>query len=240
MQNSLQVFQNKQFGQMRGYVDSGVVYLNLGDVARGLGFIKAGGTISVRTINRLLKKAGYTKKFNTNDFVAESVFYFLAMKADNPNAEDFQKWLACDVVPSIRQNGSYSVNTAPALPSVDLRQRAVDTRNAATSVYQKFIDYAYSQGDSRARNKTFKDYSESIYRKFTKLANYAAGIPKGHRKVADDEKQVRLKLVENYISKTLLEGMAVGEHFTAIESKVMLGVLKLKNEYFENSLPLLE
>ena len=43
----------------------------------------------------------------TNDFIPESLFYLLAMKANNKVAQEFQKWLAVEVIPQIRKTGSY-------------------------------------------------------------------------------------------------------------------------------------
>ena len=212
MQNNLQVIQSKQFGEMRGYAQNGAVYLNLGDIARCLCFITADGSIRSRAINRLLKKAGYTKRFNANDYVPESVFYFLAMRADSPNAEGFQKWLACDVVPQIRQTGSYSVNPANTLPSV--RQENISTRKSFTSVVQLFIYYAQNQGDTRQKEK--------VYAKFTNLANQCAGIVNGGRPTATPKQLLICQQAENLMGNILLKGMDADKHFTRIESAVIL------------------
>lgn len=232
MQNSLQVLKNKQFGEMHGYISNDTVFLNLGDVARGLGFIKADGDIRSRAINRLLKKAGYTKKFNAKDYVPESVFYFLAMRADSPNAEGFQKWLACDVVPQIRQTGSYSVkNAAPALPSSDIRRSNISVNKSFRSVIQLFIFYAQSQGDTRAKEK--------IYAKFMSVANKVSDIQNGNRPKSDDEKQIKCKMAENLMGDILLKGMQAEKHFATIESEAYREVGNL-SRYFAPTLPLLE
>ena len=177
MNSVIRVIQNEKFGRLSGYVDEeGVVYLNLGDVAQCLGFIKSDGTVRLKDMRRLLKEAEYTKKFNAKDYVPESVFYFLAMQADSPNAKGFQKWLARDVVPSIRKTGKYSVNrtaAVPALPSPAIRQANIDTRKRFTSTLQIYINYAKRQGDYREPDR--------IYSKFTTLANQTVGIPKGER-----------------------------------------------------------
>ena len=43
----------------------------------------------------------------TNDFIPESLFYLLGMKASNESAKKFQMWLAVDVIPQIRKTGGY-------------------------------------------------------------------------------------------------------------------------------------
>ena len=42
------------------------------------------------------------------DYIPENMFYRLAMKAKNGNAEKFQAWLADEVIPQIRKMGIYS------------------------------------------------------------------------------------------------------------------------------------
>lgn len=229
MQNCLQVLKNKQFGEMHGYVANDTVFLNLGDVARGLDFIKADGEIRSRAINRLLKKAGYTKKFNAKDYVPESVFYFLAMRADSPNAEGFQKWLACDVVPQIRKTGSYSTKSAPALPT--MRQENISTRKSFTSVVQLFIFYARTQGDTRPKEK--------LYSKFSLLANRCAGIVNGGRPSATPKQLLICQQAENLMGNILLKGMQADRNFASIESDVILEVNRFA-KYIEPTLPLLE
>ena len=44
-----------------------------------------------------------------DDFIPESLFYMLGMKANNETALRFQKWLAFEVIPSIRKTGSYGI-----------------------------------------------------------------------------------------------------------------------------------
>ena len=49
------------------------------------------------------------------DFIPESLFYLLGMKAENKAAQEFQRWLAVDVIPQIRKTGTYSPNNQLAL-----------------------------------------------------------------------------------------------------------------------------
>ncbi|MDA6141418.1 hypothetical protein OSK03_26935, partial [Escherichia coli] len=46
------------------------------------------------------------------DYIPESLVYKLAFKASNEVAEKFQDWLAIEVIPSIRKQGSYSIEQA--------------------------------------------------------------------------------------------------------------------------------
>jgi prophage antirepressor-like protein len=99
------------------YEQNGVAYLRLENVARGLGFTqtqKKNGVeyISIRweTINRYLEDIGFPNKLGKDDFIPESIFYRLAMKAKNETAEKFQALVADEIIPSIRKNGIYATD----------------------------------------------------------------------------------------------------------------------------------
>lgn len=109
---------------VRGYVDEeNVVYLNLEDVARGLGFVTtaASGNVVVRwtrLLNYLLEFGVATsghdvaKPINSArdrlpEYIPENIFYKLCMKASNPLARAFQDKVADEILPSIRKNGYY-------------------------------------------------------------------------------------------------------------------------------------
>jgi len=232
---NIQVFSKKKFGQMRGYAEGNTVYLNVADIAVGLGFLKNDGSIRLTKINRLLKKFGYPAAVGENDYIPENMFYRLAMKADNPNAEGFQGWLANKVIPSIRQTGTYTVKTvAPvaALPSPvnAIRQENISTRKSFTAVVQLFILYARGQGDNRPQEK--------LYSKFTVLANQCAGIVNGGRPTATPKQLLICQQVENLIGNILLKGMDEDKHFARIESAFILSVSQFA-KYIEPTLPLL-
>ena len=110
---------------VRGYVDAqGIVWLNAEDVARGLGFtqIKNGVEyIRWETVNGYLHSFEFSqdvgkipKKVGKGDYIPEYAFYLLAMKANNEVAKAFQLKIAKEILPSIRQTGSYSLTAAPA------------------------------------------------------------------------------------------------------------------------------
>lgn len=62
------------------------------------------------TINGYLSELGISQEVGKNDFIPESVFYLLGMKASNERAQEFQKWLAVEVLPEIRKAGGYKLN----------------------------------------------------------------------------------------------------------------------------------
>lgn len=51
--------------------------------------------------------------------LTEQGLYFFLGRSDKPKALPFQKWIAGDVLPSIRRTGGYAGPTAPAAPRLD-------------------------------------------------------------------------------------------------------------------------
>jgi len=92
------------------YEKNGTAYLNLEAVARGLGFTYVAA--SGNEVVRWKRVEGYLKELGVatcgyDEYIPESVFYRLAMKAKNEVAEAFQAKIAEEVIPSIRKHGAY-------------------------------------------------------------------------------------------------------------------------------------
>ena len=112
MNNKLVTIKN-----VRGYIgENEVAYLNLEDVARGLGFekreVKNGK--EYRRLNKQIVKNwlidfGIINSENgLPEFIPENIFYKLCMKANNEIARKFQDLVCDEILPSIRKNGIYA------------------------------------------------------------------------------------------------------------------------------------
>ena len=90
--------------------EDGSIGINAEDAAKGFGFIEIKNEkeyIRWRTLNSYCHEVGFSQDVAKGDYIPESLFYMLGMKANNKTAQDFQKWLAIEVIPSIRQTGGY-------------------------------------------------------------------------------------------------------------------------------------
>lgn len=105
---------------IRGYVDqtSGTVFLNLEDVAFGLGItnITTAGNEVVRWARvrdhlgsiGIVATCGHGSiQSRLPEYIPENVFYMLAMKTSNPVAFAFQQKIANEILPMIRRTGMY-------------------------------------------------------------------------------------------------------------------------------------
>ena len=100
-------------GNVRGYIENEVAYLNLEDVARGLGIttVATSGNDVIRwkRVESYLHSFGFSQEVGKDTFVPENIFYRLAMKTKNSVAESFQAKVADEILPSIRKTGSYGI-----------------------------------------------------------------------------------------------------------------------------------
>ncbi len=140
MSNDVIIFNNDDLNlKVRTMLnEDGSISINAEDTAIGFGWSKTETkngkqytSIRWETVNNYCKEFGFDNKLSKDDYIPESLFYMLGMKANNKVALEFQKWLAVEVLPSIRQTGTYSVNQQQgqtyAVPQpLDVALRAVN------------------------------------------------------------------------------------------------------------------
>jgi len=123
--SDVRIFNNTNLGmQVRTILNpDGSILVNAEDTARGFGFTKTDKKISengfrkdcVRIdwprVNGYCNELGFSQRVAKDDYIPESMFYLLGMKANNEAARDFQKWLAVDVISALRKTGVYEIGT---------------------------------------------------------------------------------------------------------------------------------
>lgn len=124
MNNQVQIFKNEKLNLQARAIqnEDGSISIDVEDSAIGLGWYKTENkngkeykSIRWATVEKYCKELGFDNKLAKGDFIPESLFYLLAMKANNKVAQEFQKWLAVEVIPSIRKTGSYTNNNQKLL-----------------------------------------------------------------------------------------------------------------------------
>lgn len=112
--NELKVFKNNELGLTVRTLPNpdGSIAISTEDTAIGFGWTQEkNGKIYVKweRLNSFCREMGFSPQVGKDDYIPESLFYRLGMKASNATAEKFQNWLALDVIPSIRKTGSYEM-----------------------------------------------------------------------------------------------------------------------------------
>ena len=161
--NNLMIFKNEDLSiDVRTIKnEDGSISINAEDTARGLGFIQNQNKngklyISIRweTINYYCKEFNFPNKLGKDDFIPESLFYLLAMKANNEVARKFQTWLAVDVIPQIRKNGQYQMKPTSNLELLELQVKALrEVEERVIEVDKKFDDLPLFEIDSKDLKK---------------------------------------------------------------------------------------
>ena len=114
MSNEVTIFNNEKLKvKVRAIKnEDGSISVNAEDVAIGYGWSQIKNEKVYAKFERMNKfiveMCGEdSPRMGKGDFMPESMFYLLGMKANNKVAIEFQKWLAVEVIPAIRKTGSY-------------------------------------------------------------------------------------------------------------------------------------
>ncbi len=101
------LFENQEFGQLRMIFIEGKQYFMANDVAKALGYSEPKNAVA-RHCKGALKQSYLTNggKQEVN-FIPEGDVYRLIIRSKLPKAEEFEKWVFDEVLPSIRKTGGY-------------------------------------------------------------------------------------------------------------------------------------
>lgn len=142
--------------------DDGSISINAEDTARGFGWVDnskratSGARLSkVRwsRMNGFIKEVGFSQEVAKDDYIPESLFYLLAMKANNPVATKFQMWLATEVIPQIRK-GVEIEKPKSSLDLLELQVKALkEVESKVEKVDKKFDELPLFKVDSKSLTK---------------------------------------------------------------------------------------
>lgn len=101
------VFSNPQFGQIRTAGTKDDPMFCAVDVARALGYANPAKAVIDHCKGVTILETPTKGGVQPIKFIKEPEVYRLIFKSTAPNAEQFNSWLAEEVLPSIRRNGAY-------------------------------------------------------------------------------------------------------------------------------------
>ena len=107
------LFENEEFGQLRMIFIDGKQYFMASDVAKALGYVRPNDAVSQHcraTVKHSIPISGKEQEVN---FIPEGDVYRLIIRSKLPKAEEFEKWVFDEVLPSIRKTGGYIQETNP-------------------------------------------------------------------------------------------------------------------------------
>lgn len=110
MDNKLQVFKNKEFGEIRVIEINGEGWLVGKDVAEKLGYKRPAKAIldhvDIEDKDEVPIQDSIGRMQKT-PVINESGFYSLVLRSNLPNAKQFKRWVTKEVLPTIRKHGAY-------------------------------------------------------------------------------------------------------------------------------------
>ena len=110
MTNQLQIFKNKNFGQVRMVEIDDKPYFVATDIAKALGYAKPNNAIQTHCRYTLKHSIPHPQSKNKTlevNVIPEGDMYRLITNSELPSAEKFESWVFDEVLPSIRKTGSY-------------------------------------------------------------------------------------------------------------------------------------
>ena len=152
--NDLKVFNNAELGlQVRTIQnDDGSISINAEDTAIGFGWTqtqtkkgKQYTSIRWETLNGYCNEFGFPNKLGKDDYIPESLFYRLGMKANNAVADKFQNWLAMEVIPEIRKNGSYHMKRMTPEQMMRIQLGMIDKHEERLDRLENTMNIDYAQ-----------------------------------------------------------------------------------------------
>ena len=101
------LFENQEFGRLRMIFIEGKQYFMANDVAKALGYADCPKAIITHCKGVAEMDTPTNWGVQSVKFIPEGDVYRLIIRSKLPKAEEFEKWVFDEVLPSIRQTGNY-------------------------------------------------------------------------------------------------------------------------------------
>lgn len=108
--NDLQIFKNKEFGNIRIIEKDGEPWFVGKDIAEALGYERADNAIRnhVEDEDKLTHQISASGQNRNMTIINESGLYSLVLSSKLPSAKQFKRWVTSEVLPIIRKTGTYN------------------------------------------------------------------------------------------------------------------------------------
>lgn len=120
---NLQIFENREFGQVRTMENRNDIWFIAKDVCDILELTNP--TVAIQNLDSdEVTKLNLGGQQGETNFINESGLYALVIRSRKPEAKKFRKWITKEVLPSIRKNGGY-ISGQENLSDEELIQKAL-------------------------------------------------------------------------------------------------------------------
>lgn len=105
--NELQIFNNTKFGTVRVIEADGKILFCGSDVAKALGYARANDALKRHCRATVKRSTPISGKMQEINFITEGDMYRLITHSKLPEAEQFERWVFDEVLPTIHKHGAY-------------------------------------------------------------------------------------------------------------------------------------
>ena len=177
MNKEIQIFKNKEFGNIRGLDINGESWLVGKDATVILGYSNFSDALKRHVDEEDKKKIAfhdYPELGNKGAvLINESGLYSLILRSDMPKAKQFKRWVTSEVLPQIRKTGSYQS-----------QQKAIEGLNNIITDMQGTIE----------EYKSMCKITCSKKRNYTDYIKKALGVSKANKEFDRVKSRIFLKL----------------------------------------------
>ena len=161
--NNPQIYQSDQFGKVRILYEDGKPLFSGSDVCKALGYSNQRDALT-RHCKGVVKRDILTKGGNQQaNFLPEGDVYRLITHSKLPSAEQFERWVFDEVLPSIRRDGGYqSQNAKQRIEQLEATNTRMSAAIATVNDARKNLSIARKNHDYyvERRNETKNLLSE--------------------------------------------------------------------------------
>ena len=140
------VFRSKEFGQIRTCTVKGETYFVGKDVASALGYVHPTKAVTthVDEEDRIMTKTVTIQGKRDTTVINESGLYSLILSSKLESARRFKRWVTSEVLPAIRKNGRYELESKAK--ELQQQNRVLESKNILleeiTAQQKPLTDYA--------------------------------------------------------------------------------------------------
>lgn len=208
MTDSLQIFNNPEFGQVRTIIEGEKILFCANDIAKALGYKIPKDAVKqhCRGAVKHLLTDSLGRKQETN-FIPEGDVYRLIVRSKLPSAEKFERWVFDEVLPAIRKNGFYGFATKEEYERSIARAVGIEMRKGMTDAIKEVIP------ETTHKKFAYPNYTNLVYKiifgKNTKQLKSEKGLLQeaNIREYLTSEELTKVEMVEGLVKTYLYAGL---------------------------------
>lgn len=168
----LQIFQNADFGSVRTIEQDGKVLFCGRDVASALGYQRPADAIAAHCKEVCVLPTPSNGGVQQVKFIAEGDVYRLITHSRLPAAEQFERWVFDEVLPTIRRTGGYTMPVEHAQQIADL-QALQQSLKKWRGLEEEFAELTTDARRRYEKNRDMRDKCRAEVVKLERLIDFA-------------------------------------------------------------------